>query len=249
MRTKNFVLSGNGLNCEASTAAAIEKAGGQVFVIHIEEWLKKPQMILEFQSLTIPGGFSYGDILGSGNILSLKIQAQLKESLKEFLKRGGLVLGICNGFQVLIRLGLLPDQSWNQKFALVESSSEKFICKWVKIKKNSLCPSVFLRDLPSEFYLPIRHGEGRLWVPEAQTATWVSAKQNNLLALEYIEDINGSRDRVAALSDRTGRILGLMPHPESFIDSHQYFDQKPSGRPVGLKIFENMISWIQKERV
>ncbi len=248
MRTKNFILAGNGLNCEKSTAAAIEKAGGQAFIVHIEEWLKKPSLILEFQSLTIPGGFSYGDTLGSGNIMALKIQALLQENLKEFLKKGGLVLGICNGFQILVRLGLLPDQSWQQKFALIENSNQKFVCKWVKVKKNNLCPSLFLRDLPAEFFLPVRHGEGRLWVPEDQISSWVSAKQNNLLALEYAEDINGSLDRVAGLSDRSGRVLGLMPHPESFIDQNQYFDQKSTDRPVGLKIFENMISWIQRER-
>lgn len=248
MKTKNFILSGNGFNCEAATKAAIELAGGQAFVIHIEEWLKKPNLILEFQSLTIPGGFSYGDVLGSGNLMALKIQAQLQSALKDYLKAGGLILGICNGFQVLTRLGLLPDQSWNQKLALIENEGGSFVNKWVKMKKNPLSPSLFLRDLPNEFYLPIRHGEGKIWVPEDQKSTWFTVKQNSLIALEYTENVNGSLDQAAALCDRSGRILGMMPHPEGFIDQNQYFDQKNTGRPVGLKIFENMISWIQRER-
>lgn len=209
---KFLVLWGDGINCENETARAIDLSGGKGIKLHINELLKNPQQLHEYDALVFPGGFSFGDHLGSGQILSLKIERALKQELQSFVKHKP-VLGICNGFQTLIRLGLLPDADFNRSCALVKNEQGHFIDRWVDLEYNSQSPCIWTQGLPENFVLPIRHGEGRFICSDDELFSRLQKK--NQIVLRYKENVNGARDRVAGVCDPSGLVFALMPHPEA----------------------------------
>jgi len=175
----------------------------------------KPEKLVGVSLVVLSGGFSYGDYVMSGRIASLVTEQKIGETLKDFRDNGGYVLGICNGFQILTQLGLLPAGS------LVENASGRFQCQWVKLK--TLAPkSPFLSRCPAEFELPIAHAEGRLVTKEASVAA--DYVKSGAAALVYTEDVNGSFERIAGLQDESGRVFGLMPHPERFLRKCDHYD-------------------------
>lgn len=227
-----WVLTGDGINCEEETAEACARAGFHTDIFHLSELLKNPRDLSECSLLVIPGGFSFGDELGSGRVLSLRIRHQLRWNLADFAEKGGLVLGICNGFQVLVALGVFGDG-----VALAANSEGRFRNEWVKLRVSSAgAKSPFLEGI-KDIELPIRHGEGRLMLS--------SEREKDLTpALEYESNPNGSWKATAGLLDSTGRIFGLMPHPEAFLrQSHHpgYFRKggDPQAPGAGFKIFQN----------
>jgi len=207
-----LVLAGDGINCEGETAFALELAGFRPQVLHVGALLASPERLQEVQLLTIPGGFSFGDEIASGKVLAVKMRNRLGEALHEHIDRGRLVLGICNGFQVLVQLGLLPnsDRDGKRVVSLLHNAGGRFIDRWVELEvMPSLSP--FLTAL-KKIHLPVRHGEGRLAVgPGADERVRAQA------AIRYAEELNGSFERVAALTNPAGNVLGLMPHPEAFV--------------------------------
>jgi phosphoribosylformylglycinamidine synthase subunit PurQ / glutaminase len=245
LKPKFLILSGEGINCERETAYALNTVGALAHIHHVSEVIKRPKMIFDYQGFVFPGGFSYGDELGSGQVLTLKIKSSFYDELLQASERGLAILGICNGFQVLTRLGLLEtDENIKNEvrtLSLVHNRQGHFIDRHVnlEVKKTS---SWWTQHLEEELIrLPIRHGEGRLVVSKPDSLH--ELKNNNRIALSYQEDVNGSVEKIAALTNLRGNILGLMPHPEAgFYDfHHQVGSSDPLKLASGSKIFKSII--------
>jgi phosphoribosylformylglycinamidine synthase I len=240
MKAKFLVLSGDGINCENETARAIEQAGGHADKIHVNELISQKNKILDYQGFVIPGGFSFGDHLSSGQILSLKLEQNIGDELLRFCETG-VVLGVCNGFQTLTKMGLLPHPTFKRSCVLLKNEQGHFVDRWVNVKVNSASPCVWTKNLPQEFALPIRHGEGR-FILENETALQ-NLKQKQQVVLNYSEDVNGSTENIAGICDESGRIFALMPHPEAAV----YDWQMPfSGKAQGHLFFNNAINYCRE---
>ncbi|OUR97337.1 hypothetical protein A9Q84_13515 [Halobacteriovorax marinus] len=217
MSVKVLVLRGDGLNCENETAFAFSKHGATCSIVHVNDLLENKKLLLEHDIFVVPGGFSFGDDLGSGRVLSLKLKMGLKEELTQFAKEERPILGICNGVQVLMKMGLLPDKKFVQSATLDKNIDGKFINKWSDLVVNSeLCKWV-----PSELKsvtMPIRHGEGRFIFSDSSVANEIVT--NNQAVFTYKSNPNGSTHDIAGICDPSGTILGLMPHPEAAIDTN-----------------------------
>lgn len=249
MIPKALVLRAPGTNCDEETAAAWRAAGAEVETIHVARVLESPACLDRFAIVTIPGGFSYGDDLGAGRILAAKLAA-LGSALSRFRDRGGLVLGICNGFQVLVRAGLLPGES--VLATLARNDSGHFESRWVRLGPTAgVTPFLTDREMME---LPVAHGEGKFLTarPEALDAL----ERAGRLVLRYVDagdrptqrfpaNPNGSAAAVAGLCDETGRVFGLMPHPERHVDPRhhpRWTRQGPKDEGDGLRIFRNAVA-------
>lgn len=255
-KPKVIVLKTEGTNCDEETLFAFELAGGEVETVHVNQLRDKSKSLKNFQILAIPGGFSYGDDVVSGKILAVELTSYLAEELKNFINRPNtLVLGICNGFQVLIRTGLLPfGKIPTMQATLTNNTSGRFECRWINLKKeNGKC--VFLKNLDDVVFFQVAHGEGRFFAP----AHIIEKMENNgLVALRYSDNQgnpslaypinpNGSLNAIAGVTDPTGRILGLMPHPERFVrvEQHPNWRRLNLKRPQGLSLFTNMVEFVK----
>ncbi len=226
-------------------------------------YLKRKSDFSDFQIVCIPGGFSYGDDLGAGKILSLEIISWLKDGLKRFIDRGGLMLGICNGFQVLAKTGILPEVDFKQKLTLADNDSGRFEDRWVYLKIEKSLPAgrqgklrienVWLEGLPEIINLPVAHGEGKFYA-EAEILDRIET--SGQVALRYVDEFgktagypfnpNGSLNNIAGITDASRRVLGLMPHPERFMFKHHWpFWSKEEVVPFGRKIFENGVKYFK----
>ena len=245
-----LVLRAPGTNCDYETAHAFERAGAIARRVHVRALAEKPALLDDVQVLCIPGGFSYGDDIASGRIFALELAMRLGDALRRFRDRGGLVLGICNGFQVLLQTGLLlADAEGRPRATLAHNRSGRFIDRWVRLAVHGhTCP--FLHGLDAPFELPIAHGEGRFVA--ATSADLTAFERAGQLVLRYAADPaggswnpNGAQADVAGACDATGRVFGLMPHPERFVDATQHpawsgrLDGGAAG--AGLTIFANAV--------
>ncbi len=251
------VLRAPGTNCDRETAYAFQLAGGITEVLHINRLTESPDRIRTSQIFCIPGGFSYGDDLGAGQVLAWRLNRYLNDVLAEFHERGGLILGICNGFQTLLKSGLLlaPDDQGPQA-TLTWNDSHRFEDRWVQLHVTGR-PCVFLVGL-DELELPIAHAEGK-FVPRDPHVLQVLEQSGQLvlrygpkgstLTLPYPQNPNGSVANVAGVTDKTGRILGLMPHPERHIDpiQHPQWTRKNHLPEYGdgFIVFQNAIRYFQ----
>lgn len=254
-KPKVLVLSGYGLNCEEETAYGFKLAGGEADIVHINDLVDKLVKLDDYQILAMPGGFSYGDHLGSGKAYASKLKNHLGEDINNFLKKDKLVLGICNGFQILTTLGFLPG-------ALTFNDSARFINRWIDLKVVN--NSFWLKNI-KKISLPVAHGEGKYYLAEKDLAR---IKKNNQIAVKYFKgemfeeygveyNPNGSVEDIAGVTDQTGRIFGLMPHPDRCL----FFTQLPNwtrlkqkylqeNKPLpkyaaGLQIFENGVGYFK----
>jgi phosphoribosylformylglycinamidine synthase len=246
-----MILRAPGTNCDHETAHAFDRAGAISRRVHVRAFAQKPSLADDHQILCIPGGFSYGDDIASGRIFALELRMRLGDVLRRFRDRGGLVLGICNGFQVLLQTGLLlgDEPAGSPRAALAHNHSGRFIDRWVRLRAvPGKC--VFLQGLEGGFDLPIAHGEGRFVTKSpADLAEFDTAGQ---LVLRYASDAqgvstnpNGAALDVAGACDASGRVFGMMPHPERFVDATQHpawnrrLDSGANG--AGLTIFANAV--------
>lgn len=242
MTPKVLVLSGDGINCERETAAAFVQAGANVQIVRARELLQKPQLLLEHQVFALPGGFSYGDEIVSGQVLGLALKEALKDVWPSFMQRRGLTLGICNGFQILTKMGvfgpltLVANRPAGFRDQWIGMTVEKSNCHWTKGLAGE------------ELFLPIRHGEGRIWAPTEQRVRLMEdMKERRQIVLRYQGDPNGSLDRIAGLCDLSGQVFGLMPHPEAALRPG-LFPEKTLSHKVSLhqKIFSNALAYTQE---
>src|SRR3989344_74252 len=259
--TRVIIMSGYGLNCEEETKFAFEKAGAKekvsADIVHINDLIKKPKMLSEYQILAFPGGFSYGDDTGSGKAYANKFKNHLAKELKAFLSRDTLVIGICNGFQIITNLGILPG-------ALTYNKKGKYIDRWVDLEVVGQSP--WLKGI-KKISLPIAHGEGKYVINKKE---YENLKKNRQIAFTYAKgeickfqnlekNPNGSEHDIAGVLAYNGRVLGLMPHPERGMFAHQnpmwpqrkasflrgkYKNKKIEKSGEGLQIFKNAIKYL-----
>lgn len=252
MKPRVCILKTDGTNCDEETAYACAKAGGVPEIILIEHVKKNKDLLKQFNLLVIPGGFSYGDDIASGKLFAIELLVYLKEQLQEFVDKGNSILGICNGFQVLVRMGLLPFKQYgNMQVTLTNNDSGHFECRWITMRVEK-SPCVLTRGLEGqEITLPVAHGEGKFFCSEL---TMHELEKNNMIALryscngaatqQYPANPNGSLQAIAGICDATGRIIGLMPHPERFVERYQYPQWRSQERePQGLLLFKNVIDY------
>jgi len=240
-----LILRAPGTNCDQETAYAFQLAGAKsTEIVHLNRIFEKPEMLGDSEILCIPGGFSFGDDIGTGKIFAAKIQQSLYEPMRTFCNAGKLILGIGNGFQVLLKSGLLCEPG---KMTLALNTPPQFTDRWVRLQTTpSKC--VFLQEIES-LYLPIAHAEGRFATPTPEDLLALQEKRQ--LPLRYVptENPDGSAGNVAGACDESGRVFGLMPHPERYIDPVQHphwtrFDTPPS-EGDGLILFRNAVQYVR----
>lgn len=257
------MLRAAGTNCERETAFAFERFGAQATTLHVNRLLQDPEALLRYHVLAIPGGFSYGDDVAAGAVFAAELGTRLSAPLQRFLADGGLALGICNGFQVLVRLGLLPglDQTLGTpEVSLTDNVSHKYEDRWVRCAISSR-RSVFIGDMePPE--LPLAHAEGRLVCRDESVRQRLFDEDRVVLRYadssgaptdSYPANPNGSTDAIAALTDASGRVLGLMPHPERALFGFQHPEWTRRGGPPadlgpGARFFANACEWVHENR-
>lgn len=224
---RSLVLRAAGTNCEAETLHALELSGSRGEILHLSRLLAEPQRLDEVELIVLAGGFSYGDDVAAGRVWGLELRHNLARDLTAFVDRGGLVLGVCNGFQVLVDTGLLCERdddgrTLKRDFALTGNESNHYECRWVTLRSEECaCPWL----VPGEVWpTPVAHAEGRFCV--ADEATLARLEANGQIAIRYVHpdgsaadgaypaNPNGAISDIAGICDPTGRVLGLMPHPE-----------------------------------
>ncbi|MCP4763021.1 MAG: phosphoribosylformylglycinamidine synthase subunit PurQ [archaeon] len=249
------ILAGFGINSDYESQYAFQAAGAEnVKRVHINSFINKKDSLENYQILMVPGGFAFGDDLGSGRILANKFRYSLREELTKFINEDKLIFGVCNGFQVLVKMGVLPafdGKYYEQSVSLVENKSGQFEGRWVKMKPHkSKC--IWTQNIISDLELPVRHGEGRfivkndailkrLWDEQMVPLTYVPN--------EYPFNPNGSTDGIAGICNESGLIFGLMPHPECHIFKYHHPQWTRGYEPPinGLKIFENAVEFARKK--
>jgi phosphoribosylformylglycinamidine synthase len=273
---KALVLTGYGLNCDYETDYALKMAGAESHRVHINEVVMGEKLgaaakLEDYHILVFGGGFSWGDDHGAGVLFASKMKSNLGEGIDRFIEKGKLVIGICNGFQAIINLGLLPgfDGDYHKRcVAIAYNDSGNFIDAWVNLKVNPASPCIFTRGL-SHIELPVRHGEGKFYASEEDLDRLFTTNQ---MVVQYADDHgsearlqwpmnpNGSLRDIAGVCDPTGRIFGLMPHPEAFhhFTNHPDWTRRKevlsrqgktleSEEGEGLRIFKNAVDYIRSE--
>jgi len=251
-----LVLRAPGINCDKETAHACRLAGFTTDLVHINQLLKTPATLLDYAFLVIPGGFSYGDDLGAGTLLAKNLTMHLGLQLRQFVDEGRPVLGICNGFQVLVKAGLLPgtlDETGRGRVmaTLTDNESAQFECRWVTLaQQTSRC--IFTNGLERPLELPVAHGEGQ-FVFRGNISYLQATRQ---IPLVYVTDAadtqtypanpNGSVGNVAAVCNERGNIMGLMPHPERYVSAMQHPLRRggTNGQGDGLALFKNAYNYV-----
>ncbi|MCX8123290.1 MAG: phosphoribosylformylglycinamidine synthase I [Spirochaetes bacterium] len=261
-----LILTGYGINCDEETRFAFALAGAEATIVHINDIIENTSILNNYQIFAFPGGFSYGDDTGSGKALANKIKNNLSDEMYAFLQRDTLMIGICNGFQVMVNLGIVPGLTL--PFGKVEVSLEhnatfRFQCRWIDLKINPNSNCVFTKGIDM-LHIPVAHGEGNFVAPQNIID---ALTKNNQIIMQYSKpdgtlahgqfpyNPNGSMLDIAAICDTTGRIMGMMPHPERHIyfmqrDDWTYlreeYKRNKTDMPVygeGLKIFKNAVEY------
>src|SRR5579872_1174266 len=264
-----LVLRAPGINCDRETAHACRLAGFETHLLHINQLIAQSQHLLDYHFLVIPGGFSYGDDLGAGTLLSKNLSIHLGPQLRRFIDEGWPVLGICNGFQALVRAGLLPGSqvaSLEQPLAsLTNNASGQFECRWITLSVLD-SPCLFTRNIDHSIELPVAHGEGQFVLQDsAQLAQLQAHKQvpivytmstrqaspspaapmSSYTSTLYPANPNGSLGDIAGICNARGNVFGLMPHPERYVQPMQHPQRRDDqGAGDGLLIFKNAFDYV-----
>ena len=261
MKPPLLILHTTGANRDRDVAWACELAGGAPEIVHINQLVAGARRLRDYQMLVLPGGFSYGDDLGAGKVWAVALRHRLADQIAEFVAAERPVLGICNGFQALVKAGMLPGlgvaaategSMGRQTVTLTRNDSNQFECRWVYLAPQPDSPCVFTRDLAEPIYCPVAHGEGKFVAGDAALLAEIEAR--GLVALRYVDaggqaagypwNPNGSQAGIAGLCNPQGNILGLMPHPENHLipPHHPQFHRRARGL-AGLPLFEAGVSY------
>ena len=266
---RSIVITGYGTNCEMEMAHACRLGGSEVVdIVHMSELMTGKKRLDDYHFLNLPGGFLDGDDLGAAKAAANRIQyavvasngERLYDQFLRFIRAGKLILGVCNGFQLLVKLGFIPDLAGDlehQEVTLTFNESGRFEDRWVYLKVNPESPSVFTMGI-RDVYLPVRHGEGK-FIPK-DGAILAELKKRNLVTLQYADEAcqtpimeyplnpNGSIDAVAGISDGTGRIFGMMPHPEAYhhrTNHPRWTREQLPEEGMGIAFFRNAVQYIR----
>jgi phosphoribosylformylglycinamidine synthase I len=266
-----LIITGDGLNCERETAWAFARAGAQCDLVHIGDILDRTKRLADYDALAFIGGFSNGDHLGAGTVQASRFRHRLKGDLQECIDRRKPIIGICNGFQTLVKMGILPGAlpgaeaqagGWSRTATIMANDSGKFEDRWVHLTVDPDSPCIWTRGL-KQLFLPVRHGEGKFFMADREQLARLESN-NQVVARyatpegeptqEYPSNPNGSQRAVAAVCDPSGMIFGLMPHPEGYTSAYHH----PSwtrdaalGRSLpregeGLAVFRNAVTYLKR---
>ncbi|UCF98681.1 MAG: phosphoribosylformylglycinamidine synthase subunit PurQ [Spirochaetaceae bacterium] len=263
-----LIIIGDGLNCERETSWAFTLAGGIPDLVHIGDILRRDRRLHEYAALAFIGGFSNGDHLGAGTVQASRFRHALRDDLERFIGQRKPIIGICNGFQTLVKMGILPGPlsattgqgAWERSATIMANESGKFEDRWVHLVINADAPCIWTRGL-KRLFLPVRHGEGKYYM--AEDGQLDALEQNNQVVARYAtmegvptqaypDNPNGSLRAIAAVCDASGLIFGLMPHPEAFISPYNHPSwtrESAAARPLapegeGLAIFRNAVEYL-----
>jgi phosphoribosylformylglycinamidine synthase len=248
-----LILQATGTNRDGDAAQAISKAGGHPEILHVNKLREKPEQLQTYQMLVLPGGFSYGDALGAGRLLATDLRWLFQDALATFVEAGKPVIGICNGFQALVKSGWLPGPPEAPAQAtLTRNASNRFECRWVWLEPNPESPCVFTRGLSKRITCPVAHGEGR-FIPRDEEVLAVLRARGQIVVTYTTEDgaspaypdnPNGSVDDIAGICNAQGNVFGLMPHPEDHIVPTQHPRwTRGGGDHLGLALFERGVAY------
>ncbi len=270
------VLFGFGINCDRETAAVFDMVGGTSERLHVNHLVQGNRSLEEFDILAVPGGFSFGDHLGSGRLLGNRLRFALREQLQKFVSSGKPIIGICNGFQALVKTGLLPgpenaslEPDLIQRASLTLNNTGRYEDRWVTLEFDSESPCIWTKGI-QRIECPVRHGEGRFVMPTEGELDRLSSNQQ--LTVRYVDPStepgsevsdellpfplspNGSMRNIAGICDPTGLVFGLMPHPEAFYTmwlhpEHTSMNLKEDEwEGSGLQIFRNAVEYVRSQR-
>ncbi len=246
-RVRVLILRAAGINCDAEAAFAWQRAGAATEAVHIRRLAEQPDLLNQFQALTIPGGFSYGDDIAAGRVLAAQLERHLADALREFVARDGLILGICNGFQVLVKAGLLPSPQTGgaRTCTITYNEPPGFQDRWLTMRGVAEHCVFIARGAVYE--MPMAHGEGRVVFADAAAEARALAAGHAALVYQGVNP-NGSAADIAGMCDESGRVFGLMPHPERFIEwtQHPCWTSQPE-RPEGdgLAVFRRGVAYFE----
>jgi phosphoribosylformylglycinamidine synthase I len=252
-KVRTLILRAPGTNCDAETAFAFQQAGATTFLVHVGKLTRHEERLCDYQIMVIPGGFTYGDDISAGKVLANELRLKLGEDVERFMDKGGLILGICNGLQVLVKAGILPGplRTGQPILTLMANDSGRFECRWVYLSVSKESPCVFTKGIEL-MYLPVAHAEGKVFadsgiLPKLNVVLYYTDENGNR-EVGYPHNPNGSIANIAGLCDVSGRVFALMPHPERCIRGTQYPQwtrQKPGKYEGGFQIFLNAVKWAQ----
>ena len=272
---KVCVLFGFGINCDRETAAVFEMVGGSPERLHVNRLVQGERELSEFDILAVPGGFSFGDHLGSGRLLGNRLRFALREQLQRFVTDGKPIIGICNGFQALVKTGLLPgpqsatiEPDLVQRASLTLNNTGRYEDRWVTLEFDPQSPCIWTKGI-QRIECPVRHGEGRFVTPTSKDLD--ELQESHQLTVRYVDPItsagegiqdellpfplspNGSMRNIAGICDATGLVFGLMPHPEAFYSmwlhpEHTSMDIGEDWEGEGLQIFRNAVEYVRSQR-
>ncbi len=259
-----LIITGHGLNCEGESRYAWQLAGAQPEFVHFSDLLLNPARLHDFAALMFIGGFAYGDHMTSGHVFAFRTRHRMKRELETFINQGKLIMGVCNGFQIMVKLGLLPGldhEYFTQRLSLIQNNCGAFQNYWVHLRFESSSPCVFTRGL--DFVpLPVRHGEGKLFTLDKNLLERVESlgcvpcryadPSSGEATQEFPHNPNGSLNAIAGLCDPTGRIFGMMPHPEAYLypENHPQWELQKLHRTLpehglGLALFHNAVNHLR----
>ncbi|MGD9693737.1 MAG: phosphoribosylformylglycinamidine synthase subunit PurQ [Phycisphaerales bacterium] len=261
MKPRALVFRTAGVNCDGEMVRAFARAGSEPDLIHLHALLEDPSVIDGYDLLGFPGGFSYGDDIASGRVFAVRLRTRLYPALRAAAERGVPMIGACNGFQVLVQVGLLPgaapwpDEPPAQTCALSDNASARFTDRWCHVKPDASSKCVWTRGLDAygadTMLLPVAHGEGRFVTDTPETLARLQKQGQVALRYHADENPNGSTDHIAGICDPSGLILGLMPHPERYLDwtNHPYWTRLDArmmdAETPGLRMFRNAVDHVR----
>jgi phosphoribosylformylglycinamidine synthase I len=259
MTPKALILTGYGINCDMELAHAFKLAGADAERVHLTDLINGTRKLSDFHIFALPGGFSFGDDIASGKVLANMIKYNLGGQVQEFIEEEKLIIGICNGFQAMVKMGLLPafDGDYStQDVTLTFNDSGRFEDRWVQVATNKNSKCIFTKGIDN-MYLPVRHGEGKFVPKTRQVLTRL--EKSNRVVFQYVDkegklagyphNPNGSVDNIAGICDGTGRVFGMMPHPEAFqhrTNHPAWTREELPEEGAGIKIFRNAAEYVRE---
>jgi phosphoribosylformylglycinamidine synthase len=248
MTPTTLILRTAGTNCDNDLAHAFELAGARCELVHLNQLIADPASLDRFDILGLPGGFSYGDDIAAGRIFANRLRHTLYAPLRRFIASGKPVIGICNGFQLMVKAGLLPaldplpHDPPPQLATLADNAFPRFVDRWVELEVEPNTACIWTRGI-TRIDLPIAHGEGRF---VADPVILDRLEHEGQVVLRYAANPNGSMRDIAGICDSAGLVLGLMPHPERFVDATQHprWTRAIAQSPTGLKLFHNAVEHV-----
>lgn len=255
-----LILVGYGINCDYETEHAFKMNGAETEKVHVNELISRKKNLEDYHILAIPGGFSYADDIAAGKVLANKMRTNISDQVEKFVEDEKLIIGVCNGFQVMMKYSMLPEFNSSQNATLSWNDSGRFEDRWVYLKVNEKSPCIWTKGIKS-LYLPVRHAEGK-FIPRGDGILTDLHEKNRVVA-QYVDENgnlnpryplnpNGSVDDIAGICDDTGRIFGIMPHPEAYLyktNHPRWTRENVPEEGMGVQVFRNAVEYVKEKLI